>query len=217
MNRSFRKTSVAASTFLSGKARGDHRFRGGCRKSFTLTEALLVLALVTICASVAWVSLERPLANQRLHSAGDAIRTEWCQARVAAMRSGHTYAFTYTVGGIRYHLRREEGAPSSFGTSDDDTKSSADGTSSLPQDKSLPEGILFAGDDGGGGLTASDQDSTSTLQESSSWSDPILFFPDGSTSDARLVLASGRHASIQLSLRGVTGAVTVGELASVAQ
>ena len=43
------------------------------------------------------------------------------------------------------------------------------------------------------------------------WSQPILFYPDGTTSTARLVLKNERDHSIELSLRGLTGAVTVSD------
>ena len=67
-------------------------------------EVLLTLAIMVIISGVAWIALQRPLARQRLRSAADAVHTEWCQARVDAMKSGHTYAFRYMVHGDRYHL-----------------------------------------------------------------------------------------------------------------
>jgi hypothetical protein len=42
---------------------------------------------------------------------------------------------------------------------------------------------------------------------------PIVFYPDGSTSDARLVLTNERFF-VELSLRGLTGMVRVSELLS---
>jgi hypothetical protein len=71
----------------------------------------------------------------------------------------------------------------------------------------LPEGILFLG-----GETASDQRSASIdeaiAQEQSRervWSPPILFYPDGSTSNAIIVLNNKRNQVIEVSLRGITG------------
>ena len=69
-----------------------------------------MLALLVIISGVAWVALQRPLARQRLRSAADAVRSEWCQARVDAMKSGHTYAFRYLVHGDRYHLGPQDGS-----------------------------------------------------------------------------------------------------------
>ena len=44
---------------------------------------------------------------------------------------------------------------------------------------------------------------------------PILFYPDGTTSDAVLRLASDDELQIELSLRGLTGVTTIGEVFSV--
>ena len=46
------------------------------------------------------------------------------------------------------------------------------------------------------------------------WSDPIFFYPDGSTSDARLLLVGERHATVRMMLRGVMGSVAVGDVTS---
>ena len=45
----------------------------------------------------------------------------------------------------------------------------------------------------------------------------ILFHPDGTTSDARLVLKNDRGRAMELSLRGLTGTVTVGEMLDIEQ
>jgi hypothetical protein len=37
------------------------------------------------------------------------------------------------------------------------------------------------------------------------WSQPILFHPDGTTSDATLVLTNEEQVSIRVTLRGLTG------------
>ncbi len=43
------------------------------------------------------------------------------------------------------------------------------------------------------------------------WSDPIFFYPDGTTSDARFIVASNRGCGVHVKLRGVTGNVSMGE------
>ena len=44
------------------------------------------------------------------------------------------------------------------------------------------------------------------------WSAPILFFPNGRTSNARLQLGGRRGFLVPLTLRGVTGTVAIGNL-----
>jgi prepilin-type N-terminal cleavage/methylation domain-containing protein len=197
-------------------------------RGFTLVEVLLVLALLAIVAAMVWPALQKPFASRRLHSAADEVRTEWCQARVEAMRSGQTLAFRYQVGGDRFHMGPQNQpslatspanaeADSSTACEDDGCTANED-ASPPPDDKTLPDGIKFfadaAGDDE---LPTAAQDAEGQSPESMAdcWSDPIFFYPDGTTSDARLVLAIDRSRAIRLILRGITGTVTIANLASL--
>ena len=167
--------------------------------------------------------MQRPLARQRLRSAADAVRTEWCQARVDAMKSGHTYAFRYLVHGDRYHLGPQDD-PSAVDSSVSRTTPAADeedlGDDPLPPpvDKTLPQGIRFLAAEGGGDLAAmGDDPETEPADDGNDWSDPIYFYADGSTSDARLLLAADRHSAMRLQLRGITGSVTVDDVTAMTQ
>ena len=176
---------------------------------------LLTLALVVIISGMAWIALQRPLARQRLRSAADAVRAEWCQAREDAMKSGHTYAFRYLVHGDRYHLGPQEDpsavvSPSVAQSSSEDDALDDDPLPP-PVDKRLPQGIRFLSADGG--LAAIGDDSEAEpAGEGNGWSDPIYFYADGSTSDARLLLVADRHSAMRLLLRGITGSVTVDDV-----
>jgi hypothetical protein len=44
------------------------------------------------------------------------------------------------------------------------------------------------------------------------WGTPVFFFPDGTTSTVRLVLANERQRTVDVWLRGLTGTVRVGRL-----
>jgi hypothetical protein len=52
----------------------------------------------------------------------------------------------------------------------------------------------------------------SALLRPEDWSTPIVFYPNGRTSNAEIELIGDRDYRIQLQLRGVTGAIVVGEL-----
>jgi len=199
------------------------RRRRGPRRAFTLLELLLVLAIMVVISGVAWMALQRPLARQRLHSAADAVRTEWCQARVDAMKSGHTYAFRYLVHGDRYHLGPQEN-PSAADSSTSaqaatpDDEELGDDPLPPPVDKTLPHGIRFLAPEGNGDLAAlGDDPEPEAAEEGNNWSDPIYFYADGSASDARVLLAADRHSAMRLLLRGVTGSVTVDDVTAVTQ
>ena len=197
-------------------------------RGFTLIEVLLVLTLMCIIAAIVWPSLQRPFAGRRLQSAADAVRAQWCQARVAAMRSGRTFVFRYTVGGDQFRVEPQDdpSAPdSSFSAA---TGMSTTGEGALGtlgetlrhEEGTLPDGIRFLADNTAGNDLAdlsSDQQTDSQVGGSGDWSAPILFYPDGTTSNARLVLADDRNYGIRLMLRGLTGTVTVSDITSLVE
>lgn len=96
----------------------------------------------------------------------------------------------------------------------------------LVEEKELPEDVHFVveedpGDQlietaepivGPGSAAASDPMEQTGQWQSDNWSEPIVFYPNGRTSDAEIELAGDRDYRIQLTLRGITGAITVGAL-----
>ena len=193
------------------------------RPGFTLLEVLLVLAIVAIAAALTWPALEKPLANRRLRSAADEVRTEWCQARTEAMRSGRTYAFRYEVGGDRFYTepQNESNAPTSRGASAAGNSAAGGVQSGASTDaarssdnKTLPKGIKFLGEKTDQSMTpasSSAAKSPSQNQPSGGWSNPIFFYPDGTASDVQLVLICNQSCAVRLMLRGSTATATVAD------
>ncbi|MBN2476174.1 MAG: prepilin-type N-terminal cleavage/methylation domain-containing protein [Pirellulales bacterium] len=193
----------------------------GRRQGFTLVEVLLTLCLLVVIASLAWPMLDKPFANQRLRKAADQVRAEWGEARVEALNSGLVYVFRYEIEGGQYRVESraaaETPADGMLGQSYGDTFDSQQTTTDSEVSKGkLPENVTFVGSE-----TTFDTRATSFETETgpvfpsdASWSEPILFYPDGTTSNARLVLRNNRDRCIELTLRGLTGVVKVGEVYS---
>ena len=82
----------------------------------------------------------------------------------------------------------------------------------------LPEDISFAAGqtrvDSRAAAFESDSQAIGADQLEAGRSKPILFYPDGTTSSARLMLKNKQNRRIELALRGLTGVVTVGQLRS---
>jgi Tfp pilus assembly protein FimT len=202
------------------------------RPAFTLLELTLVLALAVILVALAWPSLERPLSTHRLRIAADTVRGLWTSTRVDAMDSGEVLMFRYAPGSNRYRIERQQaddGSSSTTSGSGSSGSGASAGTTNggdplpsrvarLPREATLPEGISFASSD----VTATDQQTDPTQQLPSTidgttktdnnWSQPILFYIDGTCSNARLVLKNDRDFSIEIALRGLTGVTTVSEV-----
>jgi prepilin-type N-terminal cleavage/methylation domain-containing protein len=190
--------------------------RHEAEQGFTLIEILLVLVLLTTIAGMAWPVLRNHFANRRLHSAADTVCSVWSHARVTAMRSGQTYAFRFAMGGNHYQLESQDEPGASASSSDagqDEGRTSAAEAAPIDDDKTLPDGIKFVANGAAAGNSASP---SVNEQENAGedWSEPVLFFPDGTTSDARLVLTGNQGYTVRLELRGLTGTVTVGDVTS---
>jgi prepilin-type N-terminal cleavage/methylation domain-containing protein len=204
----------------------NHRQSWMNRKAFTLIEVVLVLAIVAVVAAMAWPAVQRLYAGRRVNSAADRVRSAWCQARVEAMRSGRTYAFRYEPGGDRFRTELQPDADPSAssavtaGRSAGGTASAAPtgGQSQPVEDQSLPEGVKFSADAACNRAASTSHTAPRSASGSTDgWSDPILFYPDGTTSDVQLVLTSPRSLAIRMILRGMTGTVTIADLEAVVE
>lgn len=190
------------------------------RHAVTLVEVLLVLCLLVALASLAWPALERPLANQKLRKAADGVRVVWGRARLKAMSTGETLAFRYSIESDRYSVQAYAGAEYVQETSSPETAETSGDYSSHPEfmlgnEPVLPEGVTFLSGETDAAADARAQPAVSEEAPSGGeglgWSEPILFYPDGTTSTAKLLLKNEYDRCIELYLRGVTGVVTVGE------
>jgi len=200
-------THRAAKIRSSGALRFDPK-----RGAFTLFELLLVLVLFVVVGALAYPALRGPFDTQRLKKSAELVRTEWARARLRAMRTGRVHVFRFTPSSTQYMVE-------TWVTAADDDQSVNDfqptGTTSqggmrptlpLSRASELPEGVRFFG-----GETAIDG-------RASQWADsagmgisgsgnpvPVLFYPDGTTSEAAVILVNDRQQCVQVTLRGLTG------------
>jgi hypothetical protein len=171
----------------------------------TLVEVILVLALLVILGSLVVPVMEGTLQRGSLYGAGDILRGTWAKARLAAMQSGQTYVFRFEPRGGRFQIvaLNELGLPETNEMALDapDVQQKAVDMLRLPQTR-LPDGVVFASGD-----VATSNQLLATIPGAveGPWSNPILFHPDGTTSDASLVLSNARQATIRVTLRGLTG------------
>jgi hypothetical protein len=76
----------------------------------------------------------------------------------------------------------------------------------------LPEGVVFLS-----GQTVMDTrglmvESQAVTAASAEWSQPVYFYPDGTTSDTQLVLRNEHELYVLVQLRGLTGVATVSDV-----
>ncbi len=175
------------------------------RRGLTLVEVILVLALLVVIGALSVPLLAGAFSRARLHSAGDTVRGAWAKARLAAMQSGHSCAFRYEPDGGRFQIVTldELALPetSELAPADPEAEYKAADMLRLPKSR-LPEGVVFAA-----GEVSSSTHLLATMPAAADgpWSNPILFYPDGTTSDAVVLLSNGGGIMIRVTLRGLTG------------
>jgi len=207
----------------------------GARHGVTLLEFMLVLALLVMVGAMAYPSFRVPFQMQTLRKAGEQVRVEWCRARIKAMKTGQIQMFTFepeTGSFTLQHYYTEQdilevdaslGGMGTGMTGGAQAINSAQqsGGSSLPAPE-LPEGVVFATVE-----VQSDMRSLQLQQETqgsvpgmspqtlAQQSPPVLFYPDGTTSDAKIALTNEyQRLYVVVSIRSLTGIVKVSELVS---
>jgi prepilin-type N-terminal cleavage/methylation domain-containing protein len=204
----------------AGGARGTPRHAaesaGRGHQGLTLVEVILVLALLVVIGAVSAPLLEGSFSRAGLQSAADVVRGAWSKARIAALQSGQTHVFRFEPHGGRFQvvLINDLGLPAS-----NDLQPQIPGTEQRPVDmlrlsrSRLPDGVFFAAAD----ISSSRQLAAMLPDvEGGSWSQPVVFHADGTTSDASLLLSNQNQNTIRVTLRGLTGISNTGHVDSEA-
>jgi prepilin-type N-terminal cleavage/methylation domain-containing protein len=189
------------------------------RAGYTLIELLLVLAIFVIAAAAVAPSLRGLARTTALKSSANDVRTALTRGHVLAMKTGRVYVFQYELGSGKYKLEPWVGGDDALESPDANLTGSATNSAKddIRHEKSLPEGTKFVQGDAAIASRSQrvEQELTSSGSTGVTWSRPILFFSDGSASDAYLIIGNDHHAGIRVDLRGMTSAVKVGDLSDL--
>ena len=170
----------------------------------TLVEVTLVLALLLVIAAVSTPLLERSFTRASLQGGADLLRAAWGKARLAAMESGQPQIFRFELRGSRFLITTLDALSSPEGDppveTDDKPRDPADIL--RLREARLPDGVVFAAGD----IASSKQvEAMLGAVPAGVWSNPIVFRPDGTATDASLLLANDDQQTIRVTLRGLTG------------
>ncbi len=202
------------------------------RRGFTLLELLLVLSIIVVAVSVAAPAYEGLITGRRIFQAVDKVQLELQKARLEAVKTGQAQVFKCQVGTSEYivqpWLKAGDEVDASVGativtqygqtleTSSAGGQVVASNADPTAGRKLLEEGIVFADAQIVADMRAmSEQTMTDGIVAAATgWSSPILFYPDGTTTMAHIVLqdAQGRRFAVQL--RNLTGEAKVIQMPS---
>src|SRR6056297_575276 len=191
----------------------------------TLLEVLLTLAIMTAVAALSLPLLDGMLSNRRLVRGAEVVRVHMMQARLEAMRSGRTQIMrcppagsTMTIVPFRNMADLTEAADQ-IGSGAMLLQGGQPTAAPLPTETNeeprtveLPEEITFADsrvESTTRSILLANQAAAQT-QASDDTSLPILFYADGSTSNAAVTVQQSGAGRIVIALRGLTGEATVG-------
>lgn len=175
----------------------------------TLLELVLVLSILVVVATLAVPSMTRMFDSQKVEKGADLVRAQLGLARVKAIRSGKVTAFLFQPGSSRFTVLTFDslaGRDSLQGFFDGQNEESRSSNFDFSEEQ-LPRGVVFMA----GEAQEDVRSAFETEQAGASMSvvKPILFYPDGSSQDAQLILANQIGDQVQVNLRGLTGSTSL--------
>jgi type II secretory pathway pseudopilin PulG len=178
----------------------------------TLIEVCLVMALLVAIASFAVPLMGGAMERRALVSGAGMLQAGWTRARLAAMQSGQTYVVRFEPKGSRFQVLSLDqlSLPESQEMPAEDPEAENSPYDILRLFKTrLPEGVIFAS----ANVSNSNQ-LTATIGSAGDgpWSSPIIFRPDGTTSDATVLLVNEPGQTVRVTLRGLTGTSNASEV-----
>jgi type II secretory pathway pseudopilin PulG len=175
-------------------------------------ELLIVLAVLASLAALSWPSIREMLAKSELQNAARQFRAALVKVRLDAIQSGTVRQLRYRPGTGRFEVSVLAAIDS--GLAGNELGLAAADPANRPAEDRLAAGVSFHDpkEPQPADRLPADRLADSAELLPDQWSAPILFYPNGRTSDARVRLKGRRGYRMEVTLRGVTGAVSVGKL-----
>ncbi len=176
------------------------------RSGYTLIEIMLAVMVLIVLTSMAASPLMNSWRDTQTGSATEEVRALLAGTRLLALDKDETWQFVYEPGGTNY-LRVPLSAPIE-GASDEKANQGK-------HSDTLPATISFGESGGGTGSTVSSELLTGLTNAGElsgvSWSAPILFYSDGTSSEAGFEIVDEYGNARTIKVRDLTGGVTVKE------
>jgi Tfp pilus assembly protein FimT len=209
-------------------------FRSKKRAGYTLFEMVMVQALLVAMVAASWPALRSPLGKSQLVDAAKQLRVELIKARHKAIETGQAQQFRYQPGSAVYEIvpaakakNAKDGALSQRSATDSrqhDSIVAGDDDVEVVTCFKLPSEVSFSDKStssdeseskdqmaSASSSRASERDAESWSVGDEEWSSPVVFHPNGRTSNAKIALRNANDFEIEVSLRGLTGIASIGE------
>ncbi|MFG0335103.1 MAG: hypothetical protein ACF8TS_17230 [Maioricimonas sp. JB049] len=194
------------------------------RAGFTLFELVLVLAALVVVLGISVPVMTRFVAEQTLRDDVESVRNELARTRHKAIDAGLVYQFRFEPVGQKYVVLPYDRVEMA-------SETSADGQAMV---NAVASGMVrvYSGELSSTNRFAAEPDSQALSEtgvlpteqlpdewlvllpdgsslKQTAWSLPILFYPDGTAEDATFRIVDDEDRYQTISLRGLTGSVSV--------
>ena len=173
------------------------------RAAFTLLELILVMSILGVLATISIMSVNRMFQRQALDRGADSVRAAMGKARVKAIKEGDVFAVFIAKGGNWYDVAAFSQAREQISRAQSSLNEARNQASGNLVQGLLPRGVIFAQGD-----VADDARGAQLIAESGTDGgglQQVLFYPDGSSQDARIILQNEIGGLVEVQLRGLTG------------
>lgn len=196
------------------------------RSAFTLIEIILVLAILVAIGAIVAPSFNEAFVRQRLQSSADRLRGAWERARLTAMKTGQAQVFSCVPETGNYSVEPYMTDADFLNASAGATvmtaggpvvETAAPGAMMAPvpsaepsEQKQLEEGIVFVSC-----AVSTDMRAITVAQAEGgmaaigAMNQSVMFYPDGSTSTAEVVIQDPTGKQRAVRMRGLTGSTQV--------
>ena len=184
------------------------------RRGFTLLEMMLVLGIIIIVGAIVAPMFTGTLQVERLRKGAELVAADWVETSAMAMETGETQVWLCEIGSNGFSagtysntggLSPTEAAAMVVDTTGLSTNSgSASGAGSFGQ--TMPEGVSISE------VLVSEGDTIMTMAENTmadASNATVFFFPDGTSSSARLTVTDEQGQSMSVIMNGLAGTVRV--------
>ncbi|MEZ6059056.1 MAG: prepilin-type N-terminal cleavage/methylation domain-containing protein [Planctomycetaceae bacterium] len=187
---------------------------GNRRSGFSLMELMIVLGLLVAVAAIATPTLLSEMRNNRVYDAGETVREVLAESRRLAIDSGIDYQFRYEPNGQHFIVVPTEIEPKD--------------SNSLIGEQSTSTYVRLTGDLGSGFRIRAMDDTQDTAERlgpewfgnvqdgallaQKSWSTARLFRFDGTSDDFKFRVTDDAERTVEISVRGLTGAVRLSQV-----
>lgn len=179
------------------------------RAGFTIMEMLIVLAVLALALAIIFPSVTRLFRDQRMLRAVEQLQGRLATAHNRAVEDQVNYQFRFEPNGRRFVVFPEP----EVGEEDDEAAQEAAGRQ-YRYSGELMEPLQFdPGDWGSSSGNVPDEWFQGMADASTlagiAWSEPLLFYPDGTSTGGEIAVHDDRNNEVRFSVRPVTGGVTV--------